>query len=67
MASGGMGDVLSGIIASLIAQGLKTTEALNCGICIHGEAGDLASQACGERGLRATDLFPFLGELVNPR
>ena len=67
MASGGMGDVLSGIIASLIAQGLATTEALNCGICIHGEAGDLASRACGERGLRATDLFPFLGELINPR
>ena len=66
MASGGMGDILSGIIASLIAQGLKTTEALNCGICIHGEAGDLASRAYGERGLRATDLFPFLGELVNP-
>ena len=66
MASGGMGDVLSGIIGSLIAQGLTTTEALNCGICIHGEAGDLASQANGERGLRATDLFSFLRQLVNP-
>ena len=43
MASGGMGDVLSGIIASLIAQGLTLSVALNCGICIHGQAGDLAS------------------------
>ena len=65
MASGGMGDVLSGIVASLIAQGLSCVDALNCGICIHGEAGDLASRANGERGLRATDLFPFLAKLLN--
>ena len=66
MASGGMGDILSGIVASFVAQGLSCAEALNCGICIHGEAGDLASQAHGERGLRATDLFPFLAKLLNP-
>ncbi len=66
MASGGMGDILSGIVASFIAQGLSCAEALNCGICIHGEAGDLASRANGERGLRATDLFPFLVKLLNP-
>ena len=65
MASGGMGDVLSGIVASLIAQGLSCADALNCGICIHGEAGDLASRAKGQRGLRATDLFPFLTKLLN--
>ena len=64
MASGGMGDILSGIVASFIAQGLTCADALNCGICIHGEAGDLASQANGERGLRATDLFPFLAKLL---
>ena len=65
MASGGMGDILSGIVASFIAQGLSCADALNCGICIHGEAGDLASRAKGERGLRATDLFPFLAKLLN--
>ena len=66
MASGGMGDVLSGIIASLIAQGLTLSDALNCGICIHGQAGDLASVVLGERGLLATDLFSYLRPLLNP-
>ena len=66
MASGGMGDVLSGIIASLIAQGLTLSDALNFGICIHGQAGDLASDVLGERGLLATDLFPYLRPLLNP-
>ena len=66
MATGGMGDVLSGIIASLIAQGLTLSDALNCGICIHGQAGDLASAALGERGLLPTDLFSYLRQLLNP-
>ena len=61
-----MGDVLSGLIASLIAQGLTLSDALNCGICIHGQAGDLASVASGERGLLATDLFAYLRPLLNP-
>ncbi len=66
MASGGMGDVLSGIIAGLLAQGLSPADALRCAVAIHGEAADLASAKTGERGLLATDLFSFLRILVNP-
>ncbi len=66
MASAGMGDVLTGIVASLLGQGFSLFDALNCGICIHGKAGDLAKKSGGERGLLASDLFPYLRELVNP-
>ncbi len=65
MASGGMGDVLTGIIASLLAQGLSLERAAVAGVCLHGAAADRAAQA-GERGLLATDLLPLLRPLVNP-
>ncbi|MDE0478879.1 MAG: NAD(P)H-hydrate dehydratase [Gammaproteobacteria bacterium] len=66
MASAGMGDVLSGIIAGLHAQGLSLEDSLCCAACIHGEAADLAAQEAGQRGLIATDLMPFIRRLVNP-
>jgi NAD(P)H-hydrate epimerase len=66
MASGGMGDVLTGAIAALAAQGLSLFAAAKAGVCLHGRAGDLAAGAGGERGLLATDLLPFLRQLVNP-
>ena len=66
MASGGMGDVLSGIIVGLVAQGLSLPQSLCCGVCVHGEAADLAMEAGGQRGMVATDLFQFIRELVNP-
>ena len=66
MASGGMGDVLTGIIAALLAQGLPLFAAAKAGAYLHGRAGDLAAGAGGERGLLATDLSPFLRQLVNP-
>lgn len=66
MATGGMGDVLAGITASLLGQGLDLLDALRCAVAIHGEAADLAVAECGERGLAATDLFPFIRQLVNP-
>ena len=66
MASGGMGDVLSDIIASLVAQGLSLEHSLCCGVCIHGEAADLAMEEGGQRGMLATDLFEFIRQLVNP-
>ena len=66
MATAGMGDVLSGIIAGLVAQGHSMQTSLCCGVCIHGEAADLAMVAEGERGMVATDLFPFIRQLVNP-
>jgi hydroxyethylthiazole kinase-like uncharacterized protein yjeF len=65
MASGGMGDVLSGVIAGLIAQGLDLQEAAERGVFLHGRAADLAAARDGERGLLATDLLPFLRQLVN--
>lgn len=64
MASGGMGDVLSGVIAGLVAQGFGLDQALSTAVCIHGEAADLAAEA-GERGTLATDLMPFIRQLVN--
>ncbi len=66
MASAGMGDVLSGIIAALHAQGLPLEDSLDCAVCVHGEAADLAAAQYGQRGLAATDLLPFVRRLVNP-
>ena len=66
MASGGMGDVLTGVIAALVAQGLPPFAAAKAGGYLHGRAGDLAARAGGERGLLATDLLPFLRQLANP-
>jgi len=65
MASGGMGDVLTGIIAGLLAQGLSLVDAACAGVYIHAKAGDRAAQE-GERGLLASDLMPHLRQLVNP-
>lgn len=64
MATGGMGDVLSGVIAGLMAQGLTTAVAAQLGVMVHGLAGDLAAEE-GERGMLATDLMPFLRQIVN--
>jgi NAD(P)H-hydrate epimerase len=57
MASGGMGDVLTGIISALVAQGLSLEDAACAGVCLHAAAGDVAAAAGGERGLLASDLF----------
>ncbi|PKM11319.1 MAG: bifunctional ADP-dependent NAD(P)H-hydrate dehydratase/NAD(P)H-hydrate epimerase [Gammaproteobacteria bacterium HGW-Gammaproteobacteria-3] len=65
MGSGGMGDILSGVIAALIAQGLSLQNAAEYGVYWHGQAADLAAQQGGERGLLATDLMPYLRRLVN--
>ncbi|PCI23079.1 MAG: NAD(P)H-hydrate dehydratase [Piscirickettsiaceae bacterium] len=64
MASGGMGDVLTGIITGLIAQGLGLLESVKLAVLIHATAGDRAALA-GERGLLASDLMPHIRELVN--
>ncbi len=64
MASGGMGDVLSGIIAAFVAQEFGLSDSLRAGVCVHGESADLAAEN-GERGLLATDLLPRLRELIN--
>ncbi len=65
MAVGGMGDLLGGIIVSLIAQGVPLMEATCIAVDIHARAGDLAA-VDGERGLLPHDLFPLIRQLVNP-
>jgi NAD(P)H-hydrate epimerase len=57
MASGGMGDVLTGVIVSLLGQGYSTWNACRLGVYIHGLAGDLVAMEQGEIGMTATDLI----------
>ncbi len=64
MASGGMGDVLTGVIAGLLAQGLNAWRAARLGVALHALAGDAAARD-GEAGIVATDLFPHLHKLRN--
>lgn len=64
MASGGMGDVLSGVIGALLAQGYDLYQAASMGVQVHAMAADKAAQR-GERGMLASDLFPHLRTLVN--
>lgn len=65
MASGGMGDILAGVIAGLMAQGYSLKDAAQQGVYLHGMAADLAAEQSGERGLLASDLMPYLRQLVN--
>jgi len=67
MATGGMGDVLSGILGGFIAQGYTLTDSLRLAVCVHGESADLAAADNGQRGLLATDLFTYIPRLVNPK
>src|SRR5690606_2371653 len=65
MAVGGMGDVLTGVVGALLAQGLAPLEAASCGALLHSVAGDSAA-AGGERGLLPGDLMPWLRRHANP-
>jgi len=64
MASGGMGDVLTGVIAGLLAQGLTTYDAARFGVQLHAQSADNAAQF-GMRGMLASDLFLPLRKLLN--
>jgi NAD(P)H-hydrate epimerase len=64
MATAGMGDVLAGVVAALLAQHLP--QPLAMAVLAHALAGDTAAKAGGERGMVASDLFPFLRQRVNP-
>ncbi|WP_414147626.1 bifunctional ADP-dependent NAD(P)H-hydrate dehydratase/NAD(P)H-hydrate epimerase [Erwinia sp. BNK-24-b] len=66
MATGGMGDVLSGIIGSLSGQKLSLYDAACAGCVAHGAAAQAVSQRLGTRGMLATDLFSELYLFVNP-
>jgi NAD(P)H-hydrate epimerase len=65
MATGGMGDVLTGVIAGLLAQGLPLPLAARAGGWIHSTAADLCAEEKGERGMLASDLFPYIRKLLN--
>ncbi|MFI4969128.1 MAG: NAD(P)H-hydrate dehydratase [Lysobacterales bacterium] len=66
MASGGMGDLLTGVVAALLAQGLLPWDAARLGVAVHARAGDIAA-GTAPRGLVASDLFAPLRLLVNGR
>ena len=63
MATAGMGDVLTGIIASFYAQGLSAEVAAEAGVTLHAAAADMAARD-GRRGMIASDLFPCIRELL---
>lgn len=65
MATGGMGDVLTGVIAALHAQGLPGYQAAALGAMAHARAADRAAAGDGERGLLATDLLTALRPVLN--
>ncbi|NIY47570.1 bifunctional ADP-dependent NAD(P)H-hydrate dehydratase/NAD(P)H-hydrate epimerase [Cedecea colo] len=66
MGSGGMGDVLSGIIGALLAQKLSPYDAACAGCVAHGAAADVLADKYGTRGMLAGDLFSTLYRFVNP-
>ena len=64
MASAGMGDLLSGLIAGLVAQGLTPWQATQMGVLLHAKAGDITLKMQGGPGLLAHDLLPAIQELL---
>ncbi len=64
MATAGMGDILSGIIAAMIAQGVSVQNASIYGVLVHALAGDKAAEL-GEKGMIATDLFKHFQAVLN--
>ncbi len=67
LSSGGMGDILTGVIGSLKAQGLTLMQAASAGACVHGRSGSLSGENCGVIGTLACDLLPYIRYLVNKR
>ncbi len=67
MATAGMGDILSGVLGGLLAQGLTLEQAASAGVWVHAHAADIAADIGGERGMLATDVLAHLREVVNPR
>lgn len=65
MASGGMGDLLAGIIGALLGQGLGAGDAAQLGALVHSMAADEVAEMDGQRGMLATDLLPVVRALLN--
>lgn len=64
MAKGGLGDVLTGMIVSFLAQGFEIFEAAKAGIYLHGLAGDMASRRFGEYGMKAGDVIDTIPQAI---
>ena len=64
MATGGMGDVLTGLITALCCQHLEPFDAARRGVHLHGLAGDLAAEELGEASLIANDVVLFLPDAI---
>lgn len=64
MAVGGSGDVLAGIIVSLLGQGISPLEAAACGAWLHGAAGDLCAEKLGQYGMLPSDMVEALPRLM---
>ena len=64
MATGGSGDVLTGVIAALIAQGMEPFDATTLGVYIHGLAGDAAAEMLGEYSVMASDIIDHIHEIL---
>jgi NAD(P)H-hydrate epimerase len=67
MASGGTGDVLTGMIGGLICQGFDILPSLQIAVYLHGKAGDEGAQAMGEKSLIATDIIEKIPALLKGR
>ena len=66
MAKGGSGDVLSGIILSLLGQGVSPFDAAACGAYIHSRAGDLCAARLGQYSMTPTDLLDTIAQVLKP-
>ncbi len=64
LASAGTGDVLTGVIAGLVAQGLSLFDAAACGVYLHGQAGEVVKREMGDAGMLASDLLPALPKVT---
>ena len=65
MATAGSGDVLTGIIAAFLGQGLEPVEAAATGVVAHAAAGDLAASMMGEYGMLAGDIIDALAGILD--
>ena len=65
MAKGGSGDVLTGVIAGLLAMGMDDCEAASLGVYVHGLAGEAAEKKYGVHSVLAGELAGCIGEVVN--
>lgn len=65
MATAGSGDVLAGVITGLLVQGMEEMEAAVTGVYLHGMAGDMAAEVCGEHSMMATDIIEQIPKLLS--